>query len=229
MDPNNGLLELTSYDLLIEMLRKASNESKSNNNSSRKSFSIWELRNYRKLVSFIFDLISFLKIEDPFVRYNTCDLYEEFLEHHIDNLKCDLSRDEMTNELSLWFHIKDQSLLRLLTCIMLSCKVSSSLSIRSLEEYCSLIRKFGQDYSKATIVKSELRVMKTVNYKIDQCPLNSICPLLILTLVHNEPSIDGQLLYSFLHKTMDFYYLTKADILSKLYDHLKESRKFDYE
>ena len=229
MDSNNELLDFTSDDLLIDILRKASDEIKSNITATKKSFSIWELRNYRKLVTFIFDLISSLKIEDPFVRYNTCDLYEEFLEQHIEYLKGGLPQDEMTDELSLWFHVKDQSLLRLLTCIMLSSKLSSSLSINNLDNYCSLFKKFGQEYSRATIVKSELRVMKTVNYKVDQCPLFSICPLLIVILVYNEPVINGKLLLSILYKTMDYYYLTRADILSKLYSRLKESREYNYE
>lgn len=223
---SDGEPNLISDDLLMEMLK--TEQSRSHSTNYRSSFSLWEMRTYRKLIEFIYRLIKVLKIDNAYVRYNTCDLYEQFLEKHIESTKSDRSESSAVDDSNVRCEFRDRALLPLLTCIMLSTKISSIHSIKNIDFYSLTInKKYGYEYSKETLIKSELNVMKTVGYKIDQCPLYSICPLLILTLVYNEPSINGKSLYEMLDKTLDYYYLAKAEIFTKLFDHLKESRKIN--
>ncbi|XP_015781679.1 uncharacterized protein LOC107359662 [Tetranychus urticae] len=214
----DGDLDLICTELLVDMLKKASEQSQAIFAGTDRKFFIWELEDYNKLVSFIFDLCSSLHMDDDFVKYNSCELYEEFLYRHIENLKSQIANGTVEEEKNLWYNIKHQALLRLISCIMLSSKISSMRATKYLNDFHELMKSYGQKYSKNAILRSEIRVLKTVDFKVDRCLLYAICPLLILTLSHNEPNLDAKLFYSILHKIMDYYYLAKSDIFKRLFE-----------
>ena len=112
--------------------------------------------------------------------------------------------------------LKHQVTLRAVSCVQLASKLSSHYHLVSLSKAKSFLASCGFRYAATSIVQSEIRVLKTLDYTVHQpTPLDFI-EVLLGSLVHNDKSIPAKHLHALSLKILDIFYLQRSQILSKL-------------
>jgi len=218
-----------SNDLLVEVLVNICQENEKLKNRSN-SYFLWNCLNYQKFISIIFKICSLLEIKNESIRYQTCDLFESFIFCHIHDLNQEIESlaFDQHEKKEVWTNVQHQALLRLISCLSISTKMSSFYSLCNIDSYYKLLQRFGFKYSKKAFIKSELRVLKTINYRINQISVSSLYPLLLLAMSKNEPTIKIAKFYPTIYKVIDFFYLYKRSIFGKLFEKLKSSTCITY-
>ena len=119
-----------------------------------------------------------------------------------------------------WGHveerIKHQITLRAVTCVQLASKVSSHYAIISLGSAKRFLTAHGFRYATNSIIQSEIRVLKTLNYKVHPpIPLTYVEALLEV-LGHNSPCIKVKHLHGICLGVLELYYIQRDSIYAKL-------------
>lgn len=114
-------------------------------------------------------------------------------------------------------HIKSQMKLRAVTAIMIASKVTSHEHIITLNKAVDILIKQNHIYSKNVIVKSELRVLNTINYSLRLLDTPYPCTMVLLEILCR---IDDRFIAGMIHKfcidLLDLYYYLQPKVLSGL-------------
>lgn len=112
--------------------------------------------------------------------------------------------------------LKHQIILRAVSCVQLASKLSSHYHLVTLNRAKSFLTSCGFRYASTSIVQSEIRVLKTLEYKVHQpTPLEYI-EVLLGSLVHNDKIIPAKHLHALALKVLDVFYLRRREIHTKL-------------
>lgn len=95
-------------------------------------------------------------------------------------------------------------------------KLGSHYHLVTLNRARSFLTSCGFRYAAASIVQSEVRVLKTLEYKVHQpTPLEYI-EVLLGSLVHNNKTVPAKHLHALSLKVLDLFYLRRRQIHTKL-------------
>lgn len=118
--------------------------------------------------------------------------------------------------------LKHQIILRAVSCVQLASKLGSHYHLVTLNRARSFLTSCGFRYAATSIVQSEVRVLKTLEYKVHQpTPLEYI-EVLLGSLVHNSKTVPAKQLHALSLKILDLFYLRRRQIHTKL-EHLSSS------
>ncbi len=112
--------------------------------------------------------------------------------------------------------LKHQIILRAVSCVQLASKLSSHYHLVTLNKARSFLTSCGFRYAAASIVQSEIRVLKTLEYKVHQPTPLEFIEVLLGSLVHNNKAIPAKHLHTLSLKILDIFYLRRRQIHAKL-------------
>ena len=148
------------------------------------------------------------------------ELFSRFMSHHIAELMQHVLDTKNTDNPIEWCHveerIKHQITLRAVTCVQLASKVSSHYTIISLGGAKRFLTAHGFRYATNSILQSEIRVLKTLNYHVHPpIPLTYVEALLEV-LGHNNPCIKVKHLHGICLSVLELYYIQRHSVYTKL-------------
>lgn len=112
--------------------------------------------------------------------------------------------------------LKHQIILRAVSCVQLASKLGSHYHLVTLNRARSFLTSCGFRYAATSIVQSEIRVLKTLEYKVHQPTPLEFIEVLLGSLVHNNKSVPAKHLHALSLKVLDVFYLRRRQIHSKL-------------
>lgn len=112
--------------------------------------------------------------------------------------------------------LKHQIILRAVSCVQLASKLSSHYHLVTLNRARSFLTSCGFRYAPTSIVQSEIRVLKTLSYRVHQpMPLEYV-EVLLGSLVHNNQAVPAKHLHALSLKILDVFYLRRRQIHAKI-------------
>lgn len=114
-------------------------------------------------------------------------------------------------------HIKSQMKLRAVTAIMIASKVTSHEHIITLNKAVDMLIKQNHIYSKNVIVKSELRMLNTINYNLRLLDTPYPCMMVLLEILCRiDDRFIGKKIHEICIHLLDLYYYSQPKVLSVL-------------
>ncbi|XP_043210682.1 cyclin N-terminal domain-containing protein 1-like [Amphibalanus amphitrite] len=109
--------------------------------------------------------------QPPSVFFRALQLFERFMETHMAEMHqyivTKVERDSRQKEWkNLLERIRSQAILRMLSCIQISSKLALHYKILTTKRVKSLLREVKHCYSLESVVNSEVRILKTLKYKV---------------------------------------------------------------
>lgn len=205
-----------SHEILEELLLELAVKNQKRIESCNNVECIWS----SDVAEFVFNTCEQLNLKWC-VKYLALEIYERFVVEHIIEIRQKYSELRKTNMDSNWENIenriRDQSTLRLMTAIELASKLDSHYQHVLPKQVSAILKKCGKPFSLNGIFSSELRVMKTLKYKINVATPALYLELLLYILYVNNPNIDESL-YESTITVLDFVYLHRSKLYDELYD-----------
>ena len=94
---------------------------------------------------------------------------------------------------------------------------------------CSQLREvlteYGYNYTNESIMSSELRVLKYLNYRLGLPSLYSMTDILVQSLVSLVPSADMELVRSITDQVLELFHYHHDELYEKLFEKLKGHRR----
>ena len=154
------------------------------------------------------------------IKYKALQLFQQFMTQHVCELYEHVQLSQHTASPIKWETVENrlqhQITLRALTCLQLASKLSLHYKVVSISRIRSYLANCGFRYASSSIVQSEIRVLKTLDYRVHgPTPLDYI-EVLLEVLGHNVTSLPVKQLYGVSMQLLDMYYLSCTDIISKL-------------
>ena len=148
------------------------------------------------------------------------ELFSRFMSSHIVELMQHVHDTKKTDNPIEWCHVeervKHQITLRAVTCAQLASKVSSHYTIVTLSSAKRFLAGHGFRYATNSIIQSEIRVLKTLEYKVHPpIPLTYVEALLEV-LGHNSPCIKVKQLHGICLSVLEVYYIQRNSIYARL-------------
>ncbi|XP_055944483.1 cyclin N-terminal domain-containing protein 1-like [Argiope bruennichi] len=173
------------------------------------------------VVEFVFNTCDYFKLDSE-VKYNALEIYERFLAYHVLELHRSVKDRQETDKPLSWEviegRITEQTVLRVLTSIELASKLNSHYEHIMPSQVVEFLEKTGgKVYGKTGIFNSEIRVMKTLDYKLNVTNPAIYIEMLLCILYTNDPNTDD-FLYSSVIIVMDLVYLNRKKIYDRLYE-----------
>ena len=154
------------------------------------------------------------------VRYRAVDLFHRFMPKHISELYEHVESTKTSNSPIKWDTVQDrlthQVSLRATTCVQLASKMSIHYKIVSINKARSFLSSCGFRYACNSLVQSEIRVLKTLDFRVhNPTPLEYV-EVLLETLGYNNPSVKVKQLHGICLKVLDVFYLSLISISDRL-------------
>ncbi|XP_052819972.1 cyclin N-terminal domain-containing protein 1-like [Mya arenaria] len=172
-------------------------------------------------VQFLFLTCEKLKMS-PEVKYLSIELFDRFMLQHVRDLHDHVIKNCQAKTRSReWTDIKkrvtNQVVLRIVSCVQIASKMTSHYRILSPAKARRYLQEAGHRYNTESILQSELRVLKTLNFKV---ALPS--PLVYMEAVLEaiglaESKIALPPLYTLCQSLQDLVYLQYEGVYSKLH------------
>ena len=158
-----------------------------------------------------------LGYEEQFV---AIELFSRFMSKHVAELLLHVKETQNTDNPIDWNHveqrIKHQITLRAVTCAQIASKVCSHYRIISLGSAKRFLASHGFRYATSSIIQSEVRVLKTLDYKVHPpMPLTYVEALLEI-LGHNNPAMTVKHLHGICLNILELYYILRDEVYTKL-------------
>ena len=176
--------------------------------------------------AFIFHLCHHLDLPAE-VQYRAIEMFHCFMTKHIEELYNHVRNTQKTESPINWDTVEErlrhQVALRALTCVQLSSKLSLHYKIVSINKARAFLTNCGFRYAPTSLVQSEIRVLKTLDFKIHTpSPLDYIEVLLEIIGHHDSLSAVKQL-HGVALKVLDAFYCCRCEVMKKLKECSSES------
>lgn len=156
----------------------------------------------------------------PEVRYWTAELFQRFMVKHITELSAHVRNSLSTKSPIEWkdveTRVKNQVPLRAVSCAQLASKLSSHYTIVSLSKAKAFLTECGFRYAPMSIVQSEIRVLKTLDFSVHNATPVEFVEVLLEVLGYNDSSLCIKELHSVALKVLDIFYISREQVYSKL-------------
>ncbi len=170
-------------------------------------------------VRFVFELSRHFGLR-PEVQYRAAELFHQFMLKHIIELYQHVQDSRGTDSPIQWSDVenrlKHQIVLRVVSCVQLASKLSSHYSIVSLSRARHFLTSCGYRYATASLVQSEVRVLKTLDFKVHHPTPVEFLEVLLEALGHNDGSIQVKQMHGVSLRILDVFYLSRCKVFAKL-------------
>ena len=169
--------------------------------------------------AFIFHLCHHLDLPVD-VQYRAIEMFHCFMTKHIEELYIHVRSTQKTESPINWDTVEErlrhQVALRALTCVQLSSKLSLHYKIVSINKARAFLTNCGFRYAPTSLVQSEIRVLKTLNFKVHTpSPLDYI-EVLLEIIGHHDSSFPVKQLHGVALKVLDAFYCCRCEVMQKL-------------
>lgn len=219
--PPEPIFSDSKHSLSSEMLQAALKFLASQNEASMSQTSTDKTQGAFKSgnpVLFVFELCRRFDLS-PEVQYRAAELFHRFMEKHIVELHEHVQKTQGTTSPISWSEVetrlKHQIPLRAVSCVQLASKLSSHYSIVSIGKAKRFLTASGYRYATASIVQSEVRVLKTLAFQVHQPTPVEYLEGLLGALSHNNKSIPVKQLHGIAFKVLDVSYICRHSIVHK--------------
>ena len=106
--------------------------------------------------------------------------------------------------------------MRAVSCVQLASKLGSHYSIVSVGKAKNFLTACGYRYATSSIVQSEVRVLKTLEFKVHSSTPVEFLEAILETLGHNEPHTLVKQIHWVALKVLDVFFLARKQIFEKL-------------
>ncbi|CDW55732.1 hypothetical protein TTRE_0000400501 [Trichuris trichiura] len=158
----------------------------------------------------------------PDVRYSTVCLFDTFMLAHIRSLlqyvdeNCRTEESFMKDWNTVETKLSSQIVLRVLSCVQIISKISCYATQLNVSSVKNFLQCMGHCYTEEQILKSELRVLKTLDYDVNvQSPLTYVDILLKLVAADVE-LFDLQSIYDVCLDILSFVFMKRDDIYDSI-------------
>ncbi|XP_057294973.1 cyclin N-terminal domain-containing protein 1-like [Hydractinia symbiolongicarpus] len=163
-----------------------------------------------KATELIFNVCKRLSLSDD-VKYVAVELFDNFMSKHITELyeivKNSSSKEKQVDWKSVEARIKDQAPLRALSCIQVASKLISHYKALTASKVKRFLSSCGLQYSVTSVVKSEMRVLRTIDYRMCITTPLTYVEMLLEVLRRNCPGLEASLVHSVTVKVLDVAYM----------------------
>ncbi len=154
----------------------------------------------------------------PDVQYRAVELFHRFMIGHIEELYSHVQSSAETSSPITWRDVeerlKHQVTLRAVSCVQLASKLSSHYHLVTLNRARVFLSKCGFRYAATSIVQSEVRVLKTIKFRVhNPTPLEFI-ETLLGALDSEDDSLPVMQLHGISLKLLDIFYLSRESIFT---------------
>ncbi|XP_028674943.1 cyclin N-terminal domain-containing protein 1 [Erpetoichthys calabaricus] len=206
----------TPRELLADLLQKLKTESEAANERVSEHAGSFKRR---RLVEFVFLICEELKLE-PFIKFQTIEIFERYMIRHVESLFYNASAHYApeTQDIQEFLGQKlfEEINLLLFSCIQITSKLSLRCNFDKTDTALTVLRSLGFSYKKETILESELRILKTLNFSLNvQNPLMYIETLLEVW-GYNDSAVPIIDVYKTCLAVLQFVYLQRNPIYQKL-------------
>lgn len=172
---------------------------------------------FESLISAIYDVCEYFDVEHQ-IKYETIDLFSRFINDHTINVKHgaeeSLRTSPGTDHTHFWDEIKtrlkNQALLRFLSCLSIVSKLYHHVKCIPAAQIINYLNLTGLNLhpTPEMLLKSELRVLKTLNY-IKLPSLLELTETILSAIKNNLPSLNPNIFYPLIYSILDIIYLDK--------------------
>ena len=219
--PPEPIFTDSKHCLSTEMLQVALKFLASRNESAMSEVSVEKTQAAFKSgnpVVFIFELCKRFDLSAE-VQYRAAELFQRFMEKHISELHEHVTSTQGTGSPISWNEVetrlKHQVPLRAVSCVQLASKLSSHYSIVSIGKAKRFLTAAGYRYATASIVQSEVRVLKTLSFQVHLPTPVEYLEGLLSALSHNNKEIPVKQLHGIAFKVLDVTYICRQSIVHK--------------
>ncbi|XP_064610465.1 cyclin N-terminal domain-containing protein 1-like isoform X2 [Liolophura sinensis] len=154
-------------------------------------------------------------------KYIAVELFNRFMIQHVKDLYkhvCESSsRTKRKDWLGIMERVQNQLILRILSCCQLASKLSSHYRVVTVARVQRFLAGNGQRYTSESLLKSELRVLKTLDFKVNVMSPLTYLECLLEIIGHNEPGTEVKVYHGVSVKLLDLVYMKHEEIFNRLY------------
>ena len=169
-------------------------------------------------VLFVFELCRRFDLSAE-VQYRAAELFQRFMHRHIVELRDHVRSTQGSGSPISWSEVesrlKHQVPLRAVSCVQLASKLSSHYSIVSIGKAKRFLTASGYRYATASIVQSEVRVLKTLSFQVHLPTPVEYLEGLLGALSHNNKAIPVKQLHGVAFKVLDVSYICRNNIVQR--------------
>ena len=169
-------------------------------------------------VLFLFELCRRFELSAE-VQYRAAELFHRFMHLHIVELCEHVRGTKGTSSPINWSEVetrlKHQVPLRAVSCVQLASKLSSHYSIVSIGKAKRFLTASGYRYATASIVQSEVRVLKTLSFQVHLPTPVEYMEGLLGALSHNNKAVPVKQLHGVAFKVLDVSYICRNSIVDR--------------
>lgn len=184
---------------------------------------------YGEFAEFVFLTCEKFKLPDE-VRYLALELFDSFMVKHIEELYKHILTSEKYTKKNEWLavqeRIRNQVILRIASCCQIASKLTSHYKVIINSKIRNLLAEFGHNYSKESILQSEIRVLKTLHYELSISSPIIYLEIILELLGLDDPALEIKVLYVICVKVLDLVYLEHKTAYNKLYCSLTGQQNF---
>ncbi|GMT33482.1 hypothetical protein PFISCL1PPCAC_24779, partial [Pristionchus fissidentatus] len=175
----------------------------------------------RETVEYIFTLCIRLRmpIEVRFIAAATFDKFMRVHTRQMINFLAQLDMDTQRKK-EEWdcveTNMSRQLTLRICSAIQIASKHVSYHDSLSTSQICKCLRTLGTPYTKAAVLKSEIRLMKAVDFRIPPTPVVYAESVLKLFVLSKRPDLHAQSVWDFICILMDVMFMERETIYNNL-------------
>ena len=169
-------------------------------------------------VAFIFSLCRHYGLPDD-VRYRSVELFHRFMYQHVvevyEHVQTTKDKESPISWEAVEERLKYQVTLRALTCVQLSSKMSLHYKIVGVAKAKSFMTRCGYRFAAASLVHSEIRVLRTLEYCVSgPTPLDYV--ELLIEIVGKIDTVPVKQLHGVSLKVLDTFYYCREEITNRI-------------
>ncbi|GMT01082.1 hypothetical protein PENTCL1PPCAC_23256, partial [Pristionchus entomophagus] len=175
----------------------------------------------RETVEYIFTLCLRLRLPVE-VRFMAASIFDRFMRIHTRQMINFLTELDMTNQRKAeeWEGVETnmsrQLTLRICSAIQIASKNVSYHDSLSSNQIGKCLRTLGTPYTKSAILKSEIRILKTIDFTIPATPVVYAESILKIFSMTKRPELHVNSVWSFICILMDVLLMEREMIYNKL-------------
>ncbi|RMZ93842.1 Cyclin N-terminal domain-containing 1 [Brachionus plicatilis] len=169
------------------------------------------------VAAFIFEMSEKFELDNE-ARFLAIEIFDKFMAAHLTEIYQAIKKNKHKDWNSIIKKIKDQIVLRSLTCIQLANKFSNSKNVIKLSSIQDLLIELGYKFSFESILNSELRVLKYLDFRLNILTPYNVVETLLEILGHNLKNSQPKALYIISIRLLESFYFCKEQIYKRLYE-----------
>uniref|UniRef100_UPI0037E7E766 cyclin N-terminal domain-containing protein 1 n=1 Tax=Semicossyphus pulcher TaxID=241346 RepID=UPI0037E7E766 len=207
-----------SFDLLKDFLINLNKRNKENLSSLSKCSGSFK---DKRLIEYILLMTKELRL-DPLVGYHAIELFQRFMVRHLTDLFTTPTPQGATAgpptsyEGAVFDKLKEKFPLIIFSCVQLASKMSLHSHIIDNNTAVRFLHSVGHSVSKQTVLKSELMVLKGLEFRLNAPNPLTYVEILLEVLGHNEQSVPVERLHHLCHHVLQFVSLQRTSIYDSL-------------